>query len=184
VQRPPQPAGWLWAATPAGIGSLALTTAACLSLSAPAMAQLTGTIPLTGNVGKACTIVVSQTAAELVLTSSLDLTQSQNNVQIASSNENCNDNSGYVVTVKSVAAASLASSTPQMVGSTGNKDTVPYTLIYSGTAATFDNTGVATVTNRTKKANLTQTVALTYTGVTTLGADTYSDTLIFTILGK
>jgi hypothetical protein len=147
----------------------------------PAVAGTTGSIPLQGNIGSACTISVRQSGG-----SSLTLTATTTNLTVASAVEQCNDSEGYVVTAKSTSAASKGISTPELVGSSGNSDFVTYSLIYNGTTATFDNTGVAQVTNVSSRAvqGTTKTVAITYTGVTTLGADTYSDTLIFTILGK
>lgn len=60
-----------------------------------------------------------------------------------------------------------------------------YAVIYGGAPATFDAAGVAVVTNSATTAlRVVRSVNITYTGVANLGADTYTDTLTITILGK
>jgi hypothetical protein len=144
-----------------------------------------GSIPLSGTVGTVCSITVNQQAGATTLT----LTASQTNLLIATATENCNDHNGYFVTVMSRNAGTPAGQGKAFLGGavSGNPDKVPYTISYAGTTLTLDATGAARgkdTTFKTTGQGVTSNVTITYTGVSNLGADTYSDTITLTIGGK
>jgi hypothetical protein len=103
-----------------------------------------------------------------------DLTAGANNVQVGTVTERCNNSTGYKVTLTSANKSNLLGS------STGAK--IAYTLTYGGAAVNLTS-GSATVTNATTKTatgGVTDAVLITFAGGF-LVADTYSDTLTFTM---
>ena len=162
---------------------LVLMVAFLIGGTAILAAQTTGSITLTGVVSQILEITVTPEAGY----DSLDLTTSQTDLLVATVNERSNSQAGYRVEVESTNAAAAASSTPFFVGADpGNTDTLTYSVSYGGAAATFNTSGVAEVTNvgsTTGTAGVNKAVEITYTG-SFLNADTYSDTLTFTIIAN
>jgi len=152
---------------------------ALLALIPVAQAASTGAITLSGTVGVSCNITVAPQGPY----NALDLTTSQTTLNVATVTEQCTDPKGYRVTLTSANGKTdglLAGATA------GNSDTVSYTIFYGGAAVHLANSN-ATVTNANSKTTgggAINSLAITYTGASTLSADTYSDTLTFTITGK
>lgn len=151
-----------------------------VGLAGTATAQTTGSITLTGVVSQLLEITVTPAPGY----DSLDLTTSQTDLLVATVNEKSNNQAGYSVSVESANAAGAGSSTAFFVGAdAGNTDTLDYNLSYGGSPVAFDATGNAVVSNvasTTGVSGVDKAVEITYTGAF-LNADTYSDTLTFTI---
>ena len=144
-----------------------------------------GTLTLEGTVPEILTINVS---AESVA-SNLDLSTDQTDLLVATVTETSNVRAGYSVTVESANAASQSSTDPFFAStSAGNSDTLSYTLKYDGSTVSFSGGSAATVTNasdKTAAGGSTNEVRISYTGTTqNLYADSYQDTLTFTITAK
>jgi hypothetical protein len=134
----------------------------------------TVSITATGTVARACTVALDSGNSSETKTLG-DLTASGSNVQIGTVKETCNDNAGYKVTLTSNNNGALKGATTSA--------TIPYTLTYGGTAVTFSagSATVSTATAPTGSTPPTNAVALIWTGSPTLTADSYSDTLTFTM---
>jgi len=142
-------------------------------------AATTGSITLQGVISQSCNITVnSQTGYN-----ALDLTQSPTNLNVAIVNEQCNDPKGYTVAM----TTANGTTTGLLKGSVaGNPDTVSYTVTYNGAAVTLAGS-TAQVTNvaaKTATGGVNKNLNIAYTGNANLGADTYTDTLTFTITAK
>lgn len=157
--------------------------AAMLGTIATASAQTTGSITLTGTVSQILQITVTPAPGY----DTLDLTTSQTDLLVATVTEKSNNQAGYTVTVESQNAAALGSSTAFFKGSdAGNGDTLNYGMSYNGAAVSLDASGAAVVSDvagTTAQTGVDKQLAITYTGAF-LNADTYSDTLTFTIAAK
>jgi hypothetical protein len=161
---------------------LAVLVLACIA-AAPVVAQETGSLTLQGTVPAILEITVTGTGNY----NALDLTTDASNLVVATVNERTNSKTGYTVSVKSLNAEGAGSSQAFFAGSdVANTDTLNYNISYGGSAVTLDGSGLATVTDSAGKTLGTgenKDVAITYTG-TFLNADTYTDTLVFTIATK
>jgi hypothetical protein len=158
---------------------LALVSLLALASFVPAFAQtidLTNTqasVVITGNVPQILKAVLNLTDLDLDL--QLGGTETLGDVTLIS-----NKIGGYSLTVSSTNGGKLEGT------DAGNVDVFPYTFIFDGTA--FDlATGnfVFSDTVKTSKAGNTKTVEVSFTGyddrADMVNADTYSDTLVFTI---
>jgi len=161
---------------------LAAVALVCIA-AAPVVAQETGSLTLQGTVPAILEITVTGTGNY----NALDLTTDANNLVVATVNERTNSKTGYTVTVKSLNAEAAASSQAFFAGNdVANTDTLNYSVAYGGAAVSLDGSGVATITDSSTKTLGTgedNDVAITYTGGF-LNADTYTDTLVFTIATK
>jgi hypothetical protein len=164
---------------------LAGSTAA-LGLGIPAVldtahAAKSGSIVLTGTIAQNCSITVTPASAASTLT----LTATQTNLNVGSVVEQCNDFKGYKITVASTNNPSQGSGnfTGILQGATsGNTDTISYTVAYGQTSNVVPaSTSLAESVTTKQLTATTNSVFISYTGVTTLGADTYSDTLTLTM---
>lgn len=156
-----------------------LVILAGLALGLPAMAQAssTGSITIYGTVPLTCSIAVTQLGA--TAGSPLDLTNNYTDQAIATVAETCNRHAGYVVTVETA----NGSASGRLVGGVSS-DSLSYSLKYNGSNVGFSG-GIATVTDANAKANnVVRNVTLSLTGDGTLAADTYTDSLTFTITAK
>jgi spore coat protein U-like protein len=142
-------------------------------------AATTGTITLQGTVAQSCNITVTPQTGY----NALDLSTSPTSLNVATVNETCNDPKGYTVSM----TTANGTTTGVLKGAiAGNPDTVTYNVTYNGSAVTLAGS-TATVTNVTAKtaaAGVTKNLNIAYTGNSNLGADTYTDTLTFTITAK
>jgi hypothetical protein len=98
---------------------------------------------------------------------------------ITSVNELCNSKGGYTVTLSSANGGLLKESNVQALGLT---DSVPYSLSYNGSAVNFQNGSavISRVTQRTSGSGTTNSLSISFASAF-LNADTYTDTLTFTI---
>ena len=144
-----------------------------------------GTLTLEGTVPKIVTINVSPKS----VASNLDLSTDQTDLLVATVTETSNVRAGYSVTVQSANAASQSTTDPFFASTSGgNSDTLSYTLKYDGDTVSFTGGSAATVTDASDKTAVggsTHEVRISYTGTTkNLYADSYQDTLTFTITAK
>lgn len=112
----------------------------------------------------------------------LDLTINEPNRLITSVNERTNNILGYTVRMDSANGTTSG----EFLG-VANGDTLPYTITYGGVAQTLvaGSAIVTDVNSRTGFMGVDNDVRISYDGTATfLSADTYSDTLTFTIIAK
>jgi len=136
-------------------------------------------------------LITASTSVSFIPTavaSSLTLTADATGLEVGSLTENSNDPDGYTLTAKSTNGFAVFSETGVLKGNTGgNPDSVTYTMAYGGTVTPFDTTsGLALLKDVTlaSPGNVVTAITITYTGSTILTADTYSDTITFTITAK
>ena len=161
------------------IKSTVIAMAATLMVAAgPASAALTGNIGLSGNVPQNCTISVTATG-----NSGIDLSASATDLQVATIAEDCNKKAGYVISVSTTNGVAASASTGLFTGDTsGNTDTVAYSVKYNASALTFVNGADSSARSVTAKVSgQVSPVTISFTGAPTAAADTYADTLNFTM---
>jgi hypothetical protein len=164
-------------------GSLGLVGASIVAGAIQADAQnRSGQIQLTGSNALSCTLAIVAGGSY----NSLSLGTTQSDTPVGTSTETCNDLKGYYVTVASTNAGAGGTS-PYFKGSNAqNSVTLAYAVNYgSNTALTFAG-GSATAStynaySASNAAGNTVTVGVSYTGTPSLPADTYTDTLTFTM---
>jgi len=144
--------------------------------------QTNGQLVLQGTVPLILQLTISP-AADI---SALDLTTTFSG-PIAMVTEKTNKRTGYNITISSTSAQALESN-PVFKGlDIGNTETLSYSLTYDGEPVNFIS-GVATIIGpniKTSSAGSQKQVILSYDGTTQfLNADTYKDTLTFTIIAK
>lgn len=161
-----------------GIGLTMATT--------PVIAATTGAVTPKGTVPAILEVSVTPTVGF----DNLDLTVAAVDLEIAQVNERTNNKGGYTVTVDSTNGVADSLASGRFISSTdpvSNTDTLDYTLKYGGTTATLAN-GSGTVTDATGKTTgtgVTNSVQISYDGSGSfLTADSYEDTLTFTIAAK
>ena len=141
-----------------------------------AHAANSGNLDLQGTVAAVCDILVTADPGA----SSLNLGAAATDLFVASVNETCNGPIGYTVTVQSANSSSL-----EPLGS--SPDSVPFTFKYDGSAANLSGGGAVTITNAnlpTGAAGVDKSVEISYANPGFIAADTYTDTLTFTIAAK
>ena len=149
----------------AGLGCLPMTAAAAT----------TGSVTINGKVPISCAIVVTPAAGASNIA---DISAGNTNLLVATVTENCNDPSGYSV---SLAGANSGSYTGLFKDSV-SAATVAFNVSYAGTSVSG-----ATVTNVAAPANTTKNVQITYAATPNLTGSvgyTYAETLTFTITAK
>jgi hypothetical protein len=147
----------------------------------PAHASTQGSIVLSGTVQQNCNITVTATPAA----GSLTLTGTgTSTVNVGSVVETCNDFKGYKITVASTNNASQSGSNFDGIlkGATTNTDTVTYTVAYGVSTSLVPTSGTAETVSGKNIAGTTNSVFVAFTGNTSLGADTYTDTLTLTMV--
>jgi hypothetical protein len=137
-------------------------------ISAPALADTSGTVKLSGTVSLTCTVAVTDAGAQL------NILSGSSNVAVGSVVENCNDGAGYTITVASSNNGTLKSS------ATGAQ-AVAYTTSYDGT----NGSGASFAVSRSgAQFNKTSAVSVTVPANAQAIAGSYADTLTITIAGK
>lgn len=153
---------------------LIITLAFAAIVSLPVSAATTGTLTLTGTVSGNVEIIVTPEAAA----SSLDLLNNATDLKVATVTEK--SNTGYEVTVSS-------SNSAELVGqNAAAPDSLAYSLKYAGVVVNF-TAGSALITDTTSQTGaggVDKDLTISYTGNSNLQADTYEDTLTFTITAK
>ena len=155
-------------------------TLALLGTAGVASAQSSGTLTIQGTVAAVANITVSPQTGY----NTLNIAGGVANQNVANITEQSNDKNGYTVAMTSLNAGASGSSLFLKDTGTGT-DTVPYSLTYNGVAVSFSS-GSATLTSASAKTAQTGVVkALAVTIASSwVNADTYADTLTFTITGK
>lgn len=174
-------------------GSLAglVQNGTCLSLlwlaaSFTLSAANQGTLVISGRVEPVEQIVVAPQASS----SSLDLTRGEKDKLVATVTERSNAALGYNVTIRSANASTAGSVQPFLKGTAqgagATAQTVPYTLRYNGEVVQLTSSGEAIITSasgKTKAAGALKNVQISLPSAW-VAADTYNDTLIFTLANK
>lgn len=144
-------------------------------------AATTGNLIISGTVPEILEVTVLAAAGS----ASLDLTQNITDMHIGDIVERSNVITGYTVTVSS---ANAATGDPHFKGTDpSNTDTLNYTLKYDGSPITFTGGSalISDVNSKTATLGSSKAMNLSYDGTTDfLNADSYSDTLTFTIAAK
>ena len=159
---------------------LILAGLAALAVVAHSMANnLTATLTLSGTVSRSVSITVTPQNNY----SSLDISAGESDKLVGIVNEYSNVKEGYRV---SLTSAGASGSQPILKAATpGNKDVIPYTLKNGGTPVVLNN-GVALLTSASGRTAVSGTNNLLTVTIpaATVSADSYSDTLTFTIQGN
>jgi len=152
----------------------ALLAVAAVAFAGVAHAGTTGTVNLSGTIGQSCNITVSAAG-----NTGLNLAANATATSVATVTEACNDKLGYNVTL----VTTNGTTTGLFKGPSGNNDTLAYTVTYNGAAKTFasGSTNITTATARTAPGGVAKTLAISFTGNSSLNADTYTDTLTLTM---
>ena len=160
------------------IKSTVIAMAATLMAATAANAALTGNVALSGNVPQNCSIAVTATG-----NSGIDLSTTTADLQVATVAEDCNKKAGYAISVTTTNGVAASASTGLFNGDTGgNTDTVAYSVKYDSSALTFTNGADASARTASDKVNgQVSPVTISFTGAPTAAADTYADTLNFTM---
>ncbi len=151
-----------------------LASLALLSFTATAVASTTDTLTLSGTISSSVSVSVAADPAA----SSLDLGQTQSDLQVGVVTENSNAANGYKIRARSANASKIKHSTAA--------DHVAYTMKYNGGSAvtlTTANQDVKTQNTGGSYSGVTSNVTISYTGASsgTLRSGSYSDTITFTI---
>ena len=150
-----------------GLALIALTTTTAFAASD------SGTLVLQGTVLEATEITITPTASA----TTLDLSASPSDLNVASVNEKTNSVTGYTVTLTSA-------NDGELVNTPGN-DSLAYTATYDGAAVSLSSTTPATITNQTTPGayDVDKDFDISYSGkpAAEMTAGTYTDTLTFTI---
>ena len=162
-----------------------IIVAVCILAAASAtnaIGATSGNLGLSGSVPVILELTVNSNAAASALTPSGNVSA----VSIGTIVESCNDADGYTVSLSSSNGVTDSAGSGVLTGATAAED-LSYALSYGGSNVSFAN-GLATVTNVNTKSSAdgdSKTVLITYDGSSSnLAADTYSDTLTFTIAAK
>ncbi|WP_044561505.1 hypothetical protein [Azospirillum sp. B4] len=147
---------------------VAASTLASTLLAAPALADTSGTVKLSGTVSLNCSVAVTDASAQL------NILSGSSNVQVGTVVETCNDGAGYTITVASANGGSLKSSA-------NGAQPVAYTTSYDGTNGSGQS---FTVTRSGAQFNKTANVSVTVPASAQAIAGSYADTLTITIAGK
>ena len=153
-----------------------------ITLSPIALGDTVGTLNLTGNVPVVLELSVGGHSEAATLTPAGNIS----GVSIGTVVEKCNDADGYTVTVSSNNGVAQSVSGGLLIGDSVGEQLI-YDLTYGGVNVVFSN-GTATVSDSAEKTpadGYTNAVLISYDGTSSnLAADSYSDTLTFTIAAK
>ena len=141
----------------------------------------TAVLTLSGTVSRVVAITVTPQNNH----NSLDLANGENDKVVGLVNEWSNDKAGYTIILTSAGAGST--SQPALKPSNaGNSDSVPYSLKYKGVPVQL-NQGSAILSSgsgRTSSGGSNNFLTVTIPRPSAVAADSYSDTLTFTIQGN
>jgi hypothetical protein len=168
----------------------ALAIAGFAPLAISQIATAASTITLSGVVLDNCNIgVVASTGA-----SNLDLTgTTAQHINVGTVSQSCNKRAGYTIVVTSTNCASPTPAGAKLVGTGTNTDKVSYSVesqnpttggsqaVVTGLLASACTGQNARVVTNSKITSEISTIYVNYTGSPSLSADTYQDTLTFTM---
>ncbi len=134
----------------------------------------TGSLSLSGTVSETTSVTITADANA----SSLPLNVATTGLKIATVTELSNSKGGYTLTL----STSNGSSLKENLG----VDTIPYTLQYGNNPVTFTGNSATLTTAASRSATSAGTTNTLYIsfGAAFVNANTYADTLTFTITGK
>lgn len=163
-------------------GLAAVITVSLVLGSASAFAA--DSVVLSGTVAPVNTVEVVGVAG---VYNELDLTTTAAAVKVADVLETSNNNIGYTVSLVSANAAGTAQA--RLKGAVGNVMGMNYSITYGPGAGTAVTLGAvpSVVTDSavaTPEEGTANNLRVTYTGISFLNADTYSDTITLTIAAK
>jgi hypothetical protein len=141
----------------------------------PCFADGSAALVLSGTVDKTAIISLSvQSVTNLNLSSTTEQT-----ISVANLKEVSNSSAGFTVTVTSTHLGYLA-------GSGSNTDSVRYYLLSGSSPVDITTAGTElySQTGKTTSTGVSQALSIKFTGNDALTADTYSDTLTFSITAK
>lgn len=154
----------------------------------PASGHAQSQITLTGSVAQNCTLSASASAGA----STLNISDGAQHVQVGTVLQNCNKKAGYTVVVTS-ANCGTAPTGAKLVGTGATPDTLAYSVesdnpTTGGSSATVTGLLASVCTSQNARAVTgakisaeNSTIYVNYTGNSGLAADTYTDTLTFTM---
>lgn len=149
-----------------------------LTMSVTQMSAASGSVALTGTIAPSTTITVTPSGTPQALT----LTGNISQLKVADIEYKSNKKNGFVLTLSSANSGNLLGTATD-----GTAESLPYTILYGndGSPATVTLTsGSATLLSSSSKTGgtVSKILAISYTVPTTEpAADTYSDTITFTI---
>lgn len=153
--------------------SQAFIVALFVGAALPSFAATTGTLSLSGTVAPVTSIVVTPDANA----SNLPVGSTASALKIATVTELSNDKAGYSVTLSTANGGYLKEAS--------GTDSLAYSLSYNGSAVAFSS-GSATISDvsaRTGGAGSAKELDISFASAF-LNADSYTDTLTFTITAK
>jgi len=151
--------------------------AATLFFTIPAMAATTGQVKITGNVPIACDLEIRQEPGASNIT---DLSAGHPNLHVATATETCNDPDGYTVTMLGGNSGSHEGKFKDTVSGDEHPFTVTYNSVSVSPGGVVTDSGTVAV-NLQKPVHITYPAEPSLTGTV---ADTYEETLTFTISAK
>ncbi len=151
------------------VGSLGAVGVGVVLGAAQAQAQ---SITLSGAVAQSCHLTITASGSYNALT----LATAQSDVVVGTSAENCNDGKGYKVTIGTKNGTSSG-----LLKGTSYSQTLAYGVNYGSTATLTFAGSTATATNTSAAGFATYTLGVTYASGAQLTANTYTDTLTFTM---
>ena len=169
-------------------GALALFSYVAIAIWNIAPARAASQITLTGTVTPNCTISVLPD----LNAASLSLIAGTQHVTIGTVLQSCNKKSGYTIAVTSANCVSPSPTGAKLIGTSGGEKLVysveSHNLNTGSSAATVigllasgcSGQSARVVTSAKINAE-TSTIFVNYTGISSLGADVYQDTLTFTM---
>ena len=153
------------------VGSLGMVGIGLVLGAGQAGAQLAN-ITAQATVTLSCSLTVTAAGSY----NNLNLSSAQTNVTVGTAVENCNDRKGYVVTISSKNGTSTG-----ILKGKSYTQTLAYGVDYGSTTTLTFAGSTATATSTNKTGFTTHTIGVSYAAGPHLTADTYTDTLTFTM---
>lgn len=151
---------------------IVLVSVYTLLMGVTGRAATTGSLVLSGSVPVTTSIAVSAAGSA----SSLDLSTTQSDLQVATVVETCNSTGGYTVTLSSANSGALKN---------GNYGSVSYTAKYNGSSVSLTSSGttVTSVSSPSSTVNTSKPLTISYTGQSAgqMFAGAYTDTITLSI---
>jgi len=156
---------------------IVITMLLCAALI-PAFADTSATLSLKGSVAASSSISITAASAATSLT--LNSSTSTDTVTVGTITALSNSPTGYSVSVSSANGGNLKGAV------SSNTDSIAYTLYVNGASCPLSTSAqiISALSSSSKTTGTTTTLSIMYTENTTLSADTYSDTITFTIAAK
>ena len=159
-----------------GFSGLLIAFLLLLGVSTPSFAASTGDLDLSGTVSATCDITVTPIAG---VADNLPFGSPQSDLVVGSVSETCNDADGYTLS-----AVSSNSSVLLPLGT--SPDSLAYTFRYGGVLVdlTAGSVQVTDASAATGSGGVSKLMHISYPNPGFIAADTYADTIVFTIAAK